>query len=611
MSSTKPETVRAPNSTLRTRYFRLVFVVSVAVFVSLFVVFYQLLFSSIGDALSVQSSFFTAQVLGDVSDKFAKIDRETRALVRNRSVVRYVEAADVSGDANAINEFAEWWLKEVDNSAYAALTYLDKNARLLRVYRAETSRTSTNMGEAGDASISIVRLNDTQEYGETGQDAFVGLIRGSWKGIRDPMAFDKHTVLLADSPLLIRTVLPISKRKTRNVVGFLSVDLFFDEIIESDTQADRTLVIAKRDSDLILHDALSRTHRGEKVSEVYPGLAEVLLSAGEEDTVSCEVEFAGRSYRADAVSLQDPSWSFVALVADDKYFGGARSKGLLLVVVALCFVGIAGGSIYILSGRVETRTQYLASAIARLEEELKAAHDLQMGLMPENAPAIPGVDVAGRCRPASQVGGDFFQYYELDGKRLSVAMADVTGHGMRAAVPSMVFSGLLNNEIVYSESVEDLFSNLNRSLCSTLEKRTFICLALGELDLASHSIRLSNSGCPYPYLYRAVGGSLTEVTSGALPLGLRPNQNYSAQEFSLEPGDRLVFCSDGIVEAANEVGEIFGFARLEEILEDACKRNLGANELVNHVFSVVGSFGGAVDQQDDQTIVVVSLPIDA
>jgi serine phosphatase RsbU (regulator of sigma subunit) len=100
--------------------------------------------------------------------------------------------------------------------------------------------------------------------------------------------------------------------------------------------------------------------------------------------------------------------------------------------------------------------------IDELEEELQTAHTLQMGLMPTEPPQIDGYDIAGCCIPANHVGGDFFQYFQQDGK-LSVCMADVTGHAM-AAVPVMMFSGVLNTEMGYGHSVEQLFSKLTNTL---------------------------------------------------------------------------------------------------------------------------------------------------
>ena len=231
---------------------------------------------------------------------------------------------------------------------------------------------------------------------------------------------------------------------------------------------------------------------------------------------------------------------------------------------------------------------------------------MQMGLMPTVHPQIEGLEVFGRCVPANHVSGDFFQYFELENNRIAIAMADVTGHGMRAAVPTMVFSGLLSNQITYSGTIEDLFVQLNRSLLNTLEKRTFICFALGEIDLESNVVQLANSGCPYPYYYNAEDNELQEIAISALPLGLHKDPEYPVSELKISTGDRIIFYSDGIVEATNKEGELFGFEKTSDIIKRGCEQDLGSQELIDFVFEEVEKHSGDIEQEDDQTMVVLS-----
>ena len=151
--------------------------------------------------------------------------------------------------------------------------------------------------------------------------------------------------------------------------------------------------------------------------------------------------------------------------------------------------------------------QAQAQLIDELEDELQTAHDLQMGLMPGESPIIPGFEISGRCLPANHVGGDFFQYFEHDG-RLSVCMADVTGHAMEAAVPVMMFSGVLKTEMRLGASLDQLFGHLNRTMHETLDSRTYVCFAMGDIDLNQRTLQLANSGCPYPFHYNAATGEI-------------------------------------------------------------------------------------------------------
>ena len=243
-----------------------------------------------------------------------------------------------------------------------------------------------------------------------------------------------------------------------------------------------------------------------------------------------------------------------------------------------------------------------------LEEELQTAHDMQMGLMPTASPKIQGFDITGRCIPANHVGGDFFQYFPISDNRLAISLADVTGHAMEAAVPVMMFSGILDTQMETEDSVENLFPKLNRSLCRNLaDRRTYVCFTMGELDTSTKKFRLSNGGCPYPYHYQAATGEITELQVDAYPLGVRAETIYRVIETQLEPGDRIVFCSDGIIEAENSDGEIFGFEQTAETIRNGCTKDLSAPQLLDYLINEVKTFTGETPQGDDQTVVVLAV----
>jgi serine phosphatase RsbU (regulator of sigma subunit) len=254
----------------------------------------------------------------------------------------------------------------------------------------------------------------------------------------------------------------------------------------------------------------------------------------------------------------------------------------------------------------QARLQAQEQLNRELEEELQTAHQMQMGLMPKAAPQIAGLDIAGRCLPANHVGGDLFQYF-LQDHTLSLCLADVTGHAMEAAVPVMMFSGILESEIHHRTTLEALFSRLNHTLHRKLDHRTFICFALGEIDTSTHTLRLANSACPYPYHFQAAEGQIAELGVEGYPLGIRPDSTYATLERSLEKGDYVVFCSDGIAEAPNGAGELFGFERAAEVILQGCREGLSAEALVERILSAVKAFAGGTPQADDQTVVVVKV----
>ena len=272
-----------------------------------------------------------------------------------------------------------------------------------------------------------------------------------------------------------------------------------------------------------------------------------------------------------------------------------------MMVVFLSIVGFQ-------TSRIVTRTHERNLAretlLAEAEEELQTAHDMQMGLMPEEPPGIEGFDIAGRCIPANHVGGDFFQYFHQEGK-LAMAMADVTGHAMAAAVPVMVFSGILDSQIEIGGDLEDLFSRLNRSLYRNLDRQTFVCFTMAQLDPPTCVFSLCDAGCPYPYHFLAETGEIIELQVDTYPLGVRPETDYEMLQTQLQPGDRIVFCSDGIIEADNAEGEQFGFEQTAETIRNACKEGLSAEATIDRILEAVAAFKGDAPQSDDMTCVVV------
>jgi serine phosphatase RsbU (regulator of sigma subunit) len=278
----------------------------------------------------------------------------------------------------------------------------------------------------------------------------------------------------------------------------------------------------------------------------------------------------------------------------------ALGGGLAAALIGLAFAsGIA-----VRRRRAQLRAE---RALRReLEKELQTAHELQMGLMPREAPQLPGLDLAGRCVPANHVGGDFFQYFAQESS-FAIALADVTGHAMEAAIPMVMFSGILETEMQYSRSLEHLLSSLNRTLNRKLDRHTLVCFCMGEWEPARQILRFSNSGCPYPYHFRAATGEVSELRVDAYPLGVRPDTAYRVIEVQLEPGDRVVFCSDGIVEAAKGTGEMFGFERTGEVIRRGCAENLSAEALLERIMAEVKEFRGDTPQGDDQTVVVLKV----
>lgn len=615
MNNSSVETPGSSTSLIRTKYFKFGFGIGFFIFAALFLTFYHLVLKAVGDAISLQNRFFAERVESTISKAYSRIERETGVLKSNRVVQKYLSTP--SGDfleqnllEGRVLKFIEWWSASVNNPIYYCVTYV--NAAGVPIF-------THPMAEEG-ISDSRVGLPSATPAGED-----IHLI-GSEGGARKRMVEDTwdsdllmdrkkvHSLTLPDSTRILRFIRSIKERKSGEELGALVIDVNLYDMLGADVEADRSLLLCDSETSEILHDALVPENRGRNLGETYSGLFEALKEVIGTGPLEVNVEKEEREFNTYTVQIADPGWTITSVVDNSNYIDEPERSGLWLIGASLLFVGLSGFSIVVLGRRVEERTKGLVEASQlinkqnqQLEIELQAARELQMGLMPNTSPNIRGLDIAGKCQSAMQVGGDFFQYFQSEEQQISVAMADVTGHGMRAAVPTMVLSGLLRNQMGYSDSMQHLFTELNKSLKEVLDRRTFVCFSMVEIDIIELKARFVNGGCPYPYFYRGADGSIEEIVLDAFPLGLRGDAEYRVREFGMNKGDCIALCSDGIIEAANTDGEPFGFERTAQVIRNGCKRSLGAEELIEFVFEEVDRHAGGNEQEDDQTMVVVHL----
>jgi len=158
--------------------------------------------------------------------------------------------------------------------------------------------------------------------------------------------------------------------------------------------------------------------------------------------------------------------------------------------------------------------------------------------------------------------------------------------------------------------IDELLRSLNNTMHggltgNTLTGRTFVCFSGGELDVNKGIFKLSNAGCPFPFYYRASADEVVELEVEGYPLGVRPDRHYRLMEVALEPGDRVVLCTDGIIEAEDRFGHMFGFDRLAYVIREGCRQHLSAAELRDYVMAEVTDYCEDVAQADDQTLVVI------
>ena len=241
----------------------------------------------------------------------------------------------------------------------------------------------------------------------------------------------------------------------------------------------------------------------------------------------------------------------------------------------------------------------------RIRAELSEAQNIQMGLLPTEAPDTKGFDVAGMSVPATQVGGDFFDYVTVANGQTAIAVADAAGKGLRGAMNAVLTNGMLYEVSRFKSEADVILSDLNSGLAPRMYGPSFIALNLAILDETKKQIDYANGGQPYPVLKR--GNDIIEIENSDLPLGSMKTVQYESITFDLNEGDVLIFHTDGLIEALNTEEEMYGTERLKESVS-RIPDSSSAEVVVQHLVKDVHDFVGEAEQYDDLTIVVVKVP---
>ncbi|HEX2644779.1 MAG TPA: PP2C family protein-serine/threonine phosphatase [Thermoanaerobaculia bacterium] len=238
----------------------------------------------------------------------------------------------------------------------------------------------------------------------------------------------------------------------------------------------------------------------------------------------------------------------------------------------------------------------------RVRDELEVARELQADLLPHHMPPVPGYAFAHSYRTANEVGGDYYDLTPLADGRVAAVVADASGHGMAAGLVMAIANATLKTALDLDPSPERVLALLNRTLCRTGTRRTFLSAFYAILTPETGQLEYVCAGHPFPLLRRA-DGSIEELGCGGLPLGIREPLQLTTRTATLEPGDLLLFYTDGLVEAIDpQAHDAFGFERLRAVLE----LNGGPPQLVHD--SILGTFDGYVGPEplrDDLTLLVI------
>jgi sigma-B regulation protein RsbU (phosphoserine phosphatase) len=248
----------------------------------------------------------------------------------------------------------------------------------------------------------------------------------------------------------------------------------------------------------------------------------------------------------------------------------------------------------------------------RLEKEIRFAQRVQAALLPAELPKrLKGVDVAARFAPARELGGDLYDFLAPEPNGLVVAVGDVSGKGVPAALYSAFAGELIRSRTFRRRYAPERFSpagvlaSINTILYERQLEEYYCTLCYAVFDFKRRTLLLANSGLPYPIRYS--GGRVSQIELPGVPLGSFAGSSYEELSFDLSPGDVYVFCSDGVSEAQDGLGREFGNERLERVVEEANSKS--ARNIVDAIFDAVRSFRGDTPSNDDMTAVALKITV--
>ena len=251
----------------------------------------------------------------------------------------------------------------------------------------------------------------------------------------------------------------------------------------------------------------------------------------------------------------------------------------------------------------------------RVDRQLSIGAEIQAQLLPDHCPVIEGVELAARCRPAFQVGGDYYDFIptrpELIGRRRergrwALVMGDVMGKGVPAGLLMTMLRGMLRAEVLSGLPPDRILHDLNQLALEDLsQSHRFVTLFYSDFDPRTRRLRFANAAHNPPLIWRAQQRTISRLDAPGLLIGLQPEADYGTGSVVLEPGDVLLYYTDGVTEAPGITGDRFDEARLIRSLESACRSGSGSQGILDQLFDRLDRFVGADRQLEDDASMVV------
>jgi serine phosphatase RsbU (regulator of sigma subunit) len=271
---------------------------------------------------------------------------------------------------------------------------------------------------------------------------------------------------------------------------------------------------------------------------------------------------------------------------------GAEDEHLLVSFAVYAAIAIENAKLY----------QEVAEK-ERMKKELEIAHRLQTSLLPDNPPQIKGYQIGAMSVPATEVGGDFYDFIDVAEAKIGLVIGDVAGKGLPAALFMALSRSFLRAEAIGNLEAKTVMERTNRLVSDDAREGMFVTAFYAILDIPGKSLKLSNAGHNSPLLFHANTGECEELRIGGIALGAFRDAQFQEKEVILRKGDIVVFYTDGVVEAIDNNNQQFGMERLIKIFHD--KPYLQATEFVELVKKEVAQFTKGQPRFDDFTLVVM------
>nr|MBA2737138.1 PP2C family protein-serine/threonine phosphatase [Pyrinomonadaceae bacterium] len=250
----------------------------------------------------------------------------------------------------------------------------------------------------------------------------------------------------------------------------------------------------------------------------------------------------------------------------------------------------------------ERATAVLRAENERRAKELEEARQLQLSMLPKKLPVIPNLEIAAYMKPATEVGGDYYDFHVSDDGTLTVAVGDATGHGLKAGTMVSATKSLFN-AFAGDDNIPDTFTRISQALKKMNLRGMFMAMTL--IKLKNNSLSICAAGMPSVLVYRENDRQVEEISIKAMPLGSITNFPYKQMQISLSVGDTIVVMSDGFPEMFNEAGEMIADETAKNVLAKTARQS--PQEIINCFVEAGQQWAGTRPADDDVTFVVLKM----